>query len=477
MKKISICSTIATFLLLCMLSAASANALVVRIVGDRLSLQAYQVPLQDILKKIAGLGINVRIDPQLNPPITASFNDRDIQKGVASILKSCSHILIWKTLKGSSGPIARLVEIQVFKPGEKGRMESLIKSLNLPISRNPKDGTLFVKDEILLKLDPKMDLLGLERLLRRLGGTVIDSNIALRIYRIRLPENSDIPSILEQFAHLPGIGKAEPNYAYPISVPNAGSDSYRTGHYKSEKMPAEDAIPVAVLDTGLSLDYGLEKFILASMDVFDPEKPISDVLGHGTQMALIAAGVIKPEYDAYDTYRAGREFETFNPIIPIRIFDDNGYTSNFNIMHAIDFALGKGAKVMSLSWGSEIRSDFLEDALDYAKANGIIVVASAGNEPTGRSVYPAAYTSVIGVGALDPVGKAWKKSNYGDFVTMYAPGFASFPVGYKGDPGAYAGTSISTAFVANVIANYIGRNPKTAIKEIINALTKSKQKQ
>lgn len=466
-------------MLLCMLWAASANALNVRIIGDRLSLHADQVPLQDILRKIADLGINVRIDPQLNPQISASFDDRDIQKGVASILKSFNHILIWKILEGPSGPVTRLAEIQIFKPGKKGLMKPLIKSLNLSISRNPKDGSLFVKDEILLKLDPEMDLLEFERLLRRLGGTVIDSNIVLGIYRIRLPENSDIPSLLEQLAHLPGIGKVEPNYAYPISVPYAGSDPDKTGYDKSGKTPAEDAIPVAVLDTGLSPGYGLEDFILASMDVFDPEKPISDTLGHGTQMALIAAGVVKPynKYDAYAAYGVSRDFETPNPIIPIRIFDDNGYTSNFNIMHAIDFALSKGARVMSMSWGSEIRSDFLEDALEYAKTKDIIIVASAGNEPTGKSVYPAAYTSVIGVGALDPEGKAWEKSNYGDFVAMYAPGFASFPVGYKGDPGSYAGTSISAAFVANVIADYITRNPKATTKEILNALTESKQKQ
>ena len=46
-------------------------------------------------------------------------------------------------------------------------------------------------------------------------------------------------------------------------------------------------------------------------------------------------------------------------------------------------------------------------------------------------------------------------SNYGDFVDVSLPGFAQMPVGYQSDPGIYAGTSISTAFGANLIANFL----------------------
>jgi hypothetical protein len=140
-------------------------------------------------------------------------------------------------------------------------------------------------------------------------------------------------------------------------------------------------------------------------------------------------------------------------------------------MNGIDFALNNGARVMSLSWGSETKSEFLDQTFDYAASKGLIIVAAAGNEPTGNIMYPAAYDSVIGVGALDPGGKQWDKSNYGDFVTIYAPGFASFPVGYKGEPGAYAGTSISTAYLANRIAGYLSKKPDATIKEILTALS------
>jgi subtilisin family serine protease len=142
-------------------------------------------------------------------------------------------------------------------------------------------------------------------------------------------------------------------------------------------------------------------------------------------------------------------------------------------MTSINFALENNARVMSLSWGSETRSSFMERAFDNAHKKGLIIVASAGNEPTGKPVYPAAYSSVIGVGALEPHGTTWDKSNYGSFVMLYAPGFANMPVGHEGEPGVYAGTSIATAHVANAIAAFLSDNPAATMQEV-NEFLKNK---
>ncbi len=110
------------------------------------------------------------------------------------------------------------------------------------------------------------------------------------------------------------------------------------------------------------------------------------------------------------------------------------------------------------------------NALEKASSDGLIIIASAGNEPTGKPVYPAAYPFVIGVGALAPEGERWAQSNYGDFVTIYAAGFANLPVGHKGDPGLYAGTSISAALVANSAAHYVLEHPDASHQEVSSYL-------
>lgn len=419
--------------------------------------------MQDILERLADLGIKIRIDPQINPKITASFQDRDLRQGLDSILKPFGHALIWDAVKGPFGTLPKLTEIQVFNPGRKDLMEPLGSRPGFAVAKDPKGGSLFVKDEILLGLGPDMSLSEFKRLLRELGGTILDSHPGVGIYRIRLPEDSDVPALLREISRHPKVAKAEPNYAYPLPAPlKQGAVSWSGPEPSSPATPA-GIIPIAVLDTGMDPHSGAQEYVLASLDALDPEEPLTDSLGHGTQMALIAAGVVRPSGMSKDE-------GTRNPIIPIRVMDDRGFTSNFTLMRSIDFAVKQGARVMSLSWGSETKSDFLESALNYARSKGIIVVASAGNKATGRPVYPAAFPSVIGVGALGPDGKSWEKSNYGDFVMLYAPGFASLPVGYKGGPGTYAGTSIAAAYTANVIASYLSEHPDATLPEVIRAI-------
>ncbi len=74
------------------------------------------------------------------------------------------------------------------------------------------------------------------------------------------------------------------------------------------------------------------------------------------------------------------------------------------------------------------------------------------------------------MGALAPDGKTWEKSNRGDFVSLYAPSFASFPMGYRGDPGGYAGTSISAAYVARRVSDYLVQHPKATRAEVYRHL-------
>ncbi len=432
----------------------------VRITGEKFSLHADKTPLKNILQRIAESGVTVRIDPELNPDISASFEDRDIQKGLDSILKTLNHVLIWDAVEAAQGRIFRLAEIQIFQPGKKERMKTLKKNSALAVVKNPKDGSFFVKDEILLRLAPGMSFSEFKKLIEKIGGTIIEKNSALGIYKIRLPENTDVPALTDMISKYPGVRKAEPNYAYHIGI---SKELFPSLLGDAAVSPSKGAAPVAILDTGLAQVSGLDNVVTASLDALNPDEPISDAQGHGTQMALIASGLVQP----YGTAAAS---ENYPPIISIKTFDENGFTSNFGIMRSLDFAIENGARVASLSWGSETESEFLEEALNYAESKNLIVVAAAGNEATGKPFYPAAYSSVIGVGALKPDGSSWEKSNYGSFVDISAPGFASLPVGYEGDPGLYAGTSISTAYTAKRIADYLSEHPKATKLQVLAAL-------
>lgn len=459
MRKIGGCALVLLFVVLAFL-AGEAWALRVKIVGDRVTLEAENAPLQDVLTKLSQTGIRVRIDPEINPAVSASLRNLDIHEALQVILGDLDHVLLWETIPGPKEPISRVSEVQVFKPGRKERMKPLPARRTLAVARNPEDGSYYVKNEILLKLKPGGDLKKVEALLAPWGGRVVDSFAAAGIYRVRLPEGTDVPALVKTLREELGRDIAEPNYAYPMPRLPAG---ITLASVEPALFPGQTAVPVAVIDSGLNPHIRMDSHVLASLDALNPEQGIADEEGHGTQMALIAAGLVKP---------LGTKGGADTPasIIPIRAFDENGFTSNFTLMQSIDFALNHGARVLSLSWGSDTRSEFLGDVLEAVSEKGLIVVASAGNEPTGKPQYPAAHPSVIGVGALRPDGKIWENSNTGEFVSLYAPGFAAMPVGYKGEAGMYAGTSISAAYVANRVASLLGRNPQATREEILKEL-------
>ena len=106
------------------------SASLVEINGDKISIEANQIPMQEVLKQLsANYGITVRIDPDINPLITVSFKNRDLEDGLKAMLKLHNHVFVWKTktpaTKGTISPTYKLDEIHIFKPGQKDRMVNI----------------------------------------------------------------------------------------------------------------------------------------------------------------------------------------------------------------------------------------------------------------------------------------------------------------------------------------------------------------
>jgi len=78
------------------------------------------------------------------------------------------------------------------------------------------------------------------------------------------------------------------------------------------------------------------------------------------------------------------------------------------IRYATDLKIaGYSPMIITMSLGGPEPADVLEDAIDYAISNGVIVVASAGNEGEDGMGWPGAYPQVISVGA-----NGWKYEWY-----------------------------------------------------------------
>jgi hypothetical protein len=93
--------------------------------------------------------------------------------------------------------VPKLAEIQVFRPGQKDLIKPLRKASTLSIARNPKDGSFYVKDEILIRLKPGADPSELLKLLQETGGILVGSYPGLGIYKVRLPQGSEFRAVAE----------------------------------------------------------------------------------------------------------------------------------------------------------------------------------------------------------------------------------------------------------------------------------------
>jgi subtilisin family serine protease len=154
------------------------------------------------------------------------------------------------------------------------------------------------------------------------------------------------------------------------------------------------------------------------------------------------------------------------------------------LVKAIVDCINAGARVLNLSLMltpySPAGSRNLTQALDYAMARGVIVVAAAGNQGlVGNSVITS-HPAVIPVTASDLDGRPLSASNLGHTIGrrgLMAPGAGITSLGTDGEPEAFSGTSAATPFVTGTIALLWSEFPHMNMTYITLAVLQSWPKQ
>ncbi|MDE3168246.1 MAG: S8 family serine peptidase [Acidobacteriota bacterium] len=161
-------------------------------------------------------------------------------------------------------------------------------------------------------------------------------------------------------------------------------------------------------------------------------------------------------------------------LMPVRVFGANGAATISQIVAGLYWAVDHGADVINMSFSTTLNSPALAAAIDYATAKGVILVAAAGNNGQATPVWPAAYSSVIGVGSTNNFLTRSLFSNYGTPpVSLAAPGEGDVTV-YPGNHYAQVwGTSFSAPMVAGGAALLVDLsnrlNPASAAAALANA--------
>lgn len=287
------------------------------------------------------------------------------------------------------------------------------------------------------------------KLLTQAKESVVSSSKQLDFEVVKVKGN--VNAVMDSYKKNPDVSYVEPNYLLHASfIPN---DPSFKDQYALKMVHAQDAwdvtkgskdVMIAIVDTGVDYTHpDLKGKVIKGHDYVDNDDDPMDENMHGTHCAGIAA--------ANTNNKIGIAGMAPNvKILAERVLDENGSGTLANVAKGITDAADRGAKVISLSLGGSSSSRTLKNAVNYAIKKGVTVIAAAGNDGSSDPSYPAYYDNVISVAATDSNDQLADFSNYGDWVSVAAPGVDIYSTVPGGGYESLSGTSMATPLVAGI---------------------------
>ncbi|MFN8490262.1 MAG: S8 family serine peptidase [Caldilineaceae bacterium] len=321
-----------------------------------------------------------------------------------------------------------------------------------------------------------------DALLHSVSGELLEWLAPLGVAKVRIHTEiyaATAHSILTQLARDPAIAVVEADSAvegaYEINDPDAlnPNKTYTVNllHLQQawDYTTGSSQVVIAVLDTGLAKAHPeFAGRILPGYDFVNDDDDPEDDYGHGTHVAGIAAATINNDIGMAGICGGCS-------ILPVKVLNDHNAGTWSGVAEGILYAVDHHANVIVLSLGSKTKSKIIEDAVNYASAHNVLIVAAAGNANSSENFYPAAFTGVLGVGATGRNDERWALSNYGNFVDVVAPGDSVYSTynNLNQPNGGYtflSGTSMATPHVAGLAGLLFSQAPTRTITDVVHLI-------
>jgi len=291
------------------------------------------------------------------------------------------------------------------------------------------------------------------------------------LYIVDLPEFSEEGAIAG-LQHNPHIKFAElDRVVLPALTPN---DPYFYGgaadtwhHFKINTPLAWDTtegvdITIAILDSGVDGTHpDLSPKMVPGWNFYDNNSNTSPVTSHGTTVAGTAAAITNNDIGIAGV--AGKSF-----IMPLRVSDTSGNGYSSTIAQGLTYAADHGAHVANAGFQGITSSLTVQNAAQYMKDKGGLVLVPAGN--TGNRESYTITSTMIPISATDENDLKASFSSYGDYVALAAPGVKIWTTTVGGGYSAFSGTSQASPVAAGIVALMMAANPKLSNTEIENLL-------
>ncbi|WP_442889866.1 S8 family peptidase [Congregicoccus parvus] len=154
-------------------------------------------------------------------------------------------------------------------------------------------------------------------------------------------------------------------------------------------------------------------------------------------------------------------------LMALKFLPASGGGSTSDAIECIQYAVAKGAHVLSNSWGGTGSSTSLSNAITAVRSAGKLFVAAAGNTSTNNDAsphYPSSYSqdNIIAVASSDSADRRSGFSCYGRLsVDLFAPGSGILSTHHTSNTAYVSmnGTSMATPLVAGAVAVLLGAYP------------------
>ncbi len=255
----------------------------------------------------------------------------------------------------------------------------------------------------------------------------------------------------------------------------AGPDPYEslqyglaiTGIREAREVATGEGVTIALLDS--APETGHADLSGAKIRPVEDDHLAREIGVHGTLMAGVISAT---EGNGFGIAGMAPDAELVSIPICRPKGAAGGRCTIYDIVRGLDRAWGAEASIVNLSLSGP-SNVLLERGVARLEELGAVVVAAAGNEGTDEKRYPAAYPSVIGVGAIDSEGRRFVNGNRGAWVELMAPGVDVLST-VPGNAFAFGnGTSLAAAHVTGMLAvlTQATGNAKLARGELFRAVS------
>jgi subtilisin family serine protease len=199
----------------------------------------------------------------------------------------------------------------------------------------------------------------------------------------------------------------------------------------------------------------------------DGSSVIDDDHGHGTHVSGIIAASGNNGLGIAGMAWSSR-------VMVVKVLDEYGDGYYSGLAEGLIYAADNGAHIANLSLGGTVPSQILEDATNYAHAQGTLVVASAGNTNSAIQ-YPAAYDHALSIAASTRDDERASYSCFGPEMDLAAPGSGIYSTCVRDSYCYKSGTSMAAPYVAGLAALLYAQQPSLSPDQVTQRLIDSAQ--